>query len=75
MSREDAALMAKWREIMDNQSMSYQQFPGCHLLARMSGFEDIRRFAPFWVQIEPPPQLLELVLPSFRAAAEQIEQV
>lgn len=65
-SREENAVIAKWREVVDHQSMSYEKVPSTSLLARIAGFSGIQSYSPAWRQVAPPSCLVDEVLKKFK---------
>lgn len=45
------------------------------LLAKMCGYQDLNQFSPFWCQLQPPECLTSLVLPAFKSAKAELEEV
>lgn len=65
MQRGEVAVISKWKEIMDDQSLSYGKVPSSDILCRTAGFRSMREYCPTWrmiLMILPPESLAKEVL-------------
>lgn len=71
-------MVGKWSQFQDSQMMSYDKLPDTNLLARIAGFTGLDDYCPFWIQVEPPQELVNAVLRAFKQplqAAIKVHQI
>eukprot|EP00210_Caulerpa_lentillifera_P009591 g9148.t1 len=73
-SREDNAIIGKWRDVLDNQSYSYDKVPSATLLSRIAGCSDASSYMVPWRQLSPPNSLVQMVLTEFHKALSDAEK-
>lgn len=74
-TREENAVIGKWREVSDEQSYSYDKIPSTCLLSRIAGFGSVSDYMPPWRQISPPSTLVHQVLSRFHDELVKAEKV
>lgn len=71
-------MVGKWAQFQDNQMMSYDKLPDTNLLTRIAGFTGLDDYCPFWIQVDPPQELVDTVLQAFKQplqAAIKVHQI
>ena len=75
MGYEYVERLGKWRIKQDDMQMSYAQIDNTSTLAKQAGFESLKEYRPTWATLQPPPELMALVLPAFQLEMRKAKEV